>query len=68
MTQPRHLYFTLSLVSDSEENTALGFQDYQPLNVKDALAYLDQVQAKFNHQPNIYNDFLQVMKEFKSQA
>jgi paired amphipathic helix protein Sin3a len=68
MTQPRHLYFTLSLVNDSEENTALGLQDYQPLNVKDALAYLDQVQAKFNHQPNIYNDFLQVMKEFKSQT
>ncbi|KAI8889077.1 hypothetical protein K501DRAFT_329437 [Backusella circina FSU 941] len=56
------------LPSDAEENTGFGIQDYRPLNVKDALAYLDQVQAKFSHQPNIYNDFLQVMKEFKSQT
>jgi paired amphipathic helix protein Sin3a len=41
---------------------------YRPLNVKDALTYLDQVKVKFADQPEVYNRFLDIMKEFKSQA
>ena len=41
---------------------------YQPLNVKDALSYLDQVKLQFAEQPDVYNKFLDIMKDFKSQA
>lgn len=40
---------------------------FQRLKVEDALSYLDQVKFKFNTQPQVYNDFLDIMKEFKSQ-
>jgi hypothetical protein len=43
-------------------------QHYKPLNVKDALSYLDQVKQKFSDQPEVYNRFLDIMKEFKSQT
>jgi len=43
-------------------------QNFQRLKVEDALSYLDQVKFKFNNQPQVYNDFLDIMKEFKSQA
>jgi len=35
--------------------------------VEDALSYLDQVKLQFGNQPQVYNDFLDIMKEFKSQ-
>jgi paired amphipathic helix protein Sin3a len=41
---------------------------YRPLNVKDALSYLDQVKVQFQSQPDVYNHFLDIMKDFKSQA
>ncbi|XP_023245695.1 paired amphipathic helix protein Sin3a isoform X2 [Copidosoma floridanum] len=41
---------------------------FQRLKVEDALSYLDQVKYKFNDQPQVYNDFLDIMKEFKSQS
>lgn len=41
--------------------------NYRPLNVKDALSYLDQVKEQFNDSPQVYNDFLDIMKDFKSQ-
>ncbi|XP_033330132.1 SIN3 transcription regulator family member A isoform X4 [Megalopta genalis] len=45
-----------------------GSQQFQRLKVEDALSYLDQVKYKFNDQPQVYNDFLDIMKEFKSQS
>ncbi|OUM59095.1 hypothetical protein PIROE2DRAFT_47375 [Piromyces sp. E2] len=42
--------------------------NYRQLNVKDALSYLDQVKEQFNDSPQVYNQFLDIMKEFKSQA
>jgi len=39
-----------------------------PLNVKDALSYLEMVKVKFSDQPDVYNQFLDIMKDFKSQA
>ncbi|KAL1132670.1 hypothetical protein AAG570_010622 [Ranatra chinensis] len=41
-------------------------QQFQRLKVEDALSYLDQVKYKFGNQPQVYNDFLDIMKEFKS--
>lgn len=40
----------------------------QRLKVEDALSYLDLVKFKFGDQPQVYNDFLDIMKEFKSQS
>merc|ERR1719414_710726 len=41
---------------------------FQRLKVEDALSYLDQVKFKFGNQPQVYNDFLDIMKEFKTQS
>ncbi|KAL1524465.1 hypothetical protein AB1Y20_019359 [Prymnesium parvum] len=43
-------------------------QPYRQLKVEDALAYLDKVKMKFDKQPHIYNQFLDIMKEFKAQS
>lgn len=45
-----------------------GQEKFQRLKVEDALSYLDQVKFKFGNQPQVYNDFLDIMKEFKSQS
>lgn len=37
------------------------------LNVKDALSYLDQVKVQFSESPGVYNQFLDIMKDFKTQ-
>lgn len=44
-----------------------GSSNFQRLKVEDALSYLDQVKFKFGNEPQVYNDFLDIMKEFKSQ-
>lgn len=40
----------------------------RPLNVSDALGYLDAVKVQFQDKPDVYNHFLDIMKDFKSQA
>ncbi|WAQ87726.1 hypothetical protein PtA15_8A632 [Puccinia triticina] len=40
---------------------------YRPLNVRDALSYLDQVKVQFQDFPGVYNKFLDIMKDFKTQ-
>ncbi|XP_063866236.1 paired amphipathic helix protein Sin3a-like isoform X2 [Scylla paramamosain] len=45
-----------------------GTGQFQRLKVEDALSYLDQVKLRFGKQPQVYNDFLDIMKEFKSQS
>lgn len=42
--------------------------NFQRLKVEDALSYLDLVKFKFGNKPQVYNDFLDIMKEFKSQS
>ena len=37
------------------------------MNVSDALNYLDAVKQKFQDQPDVYNHFLDIMKEFKNE-
>jgi paired amphipathic helix protein Sin3a len=39
----------------------------RPLNVTDALSYLDAVKNQFQERPEVYNKFLDIMKDFKSQ-
>jgi paired amphipathic helix protein Sin3a len=48
---------------DPQNHTPLD----RPLNVTDALSYLDAVKVQFQDQPDVYNKFLDIMKEFKSQ-
>jgi paired amphipathic helix protein Sin3a len=38
------------------------------LNVTDALSYLDAVKVQFHEKPEVYNRFLDIMKDFKSQV
>lgn len=38
------------------------------LNVADALSYLELVKVKFENRPDVYNSFLDIMKDFKSQV
>ena len=42
-------------------------QGQQPI-LNDALTYLDQVKVRFQEQPDVYNKFLDIMKDFKSQS
>ena len=40
----------------------------RPLNVADALSYLDAVKVQFQDKPDVYNHFLDIMKDFKSEV
>ncbi|KAL4269176.1 Transcriptional regulatory protein Sin3-like protein [Pleurotus pulmonarius] len=40
----------------------------RPLDVTDALSYLDAVKVQFQEKPDVYNRFLDIMKDFKSQV
>lgn len=44
-----------------------GQAGQQPI-LNDALSYLDQVKVQFADQPDVYNQFLDIMKDFKSGA
>ncbi|EGD81011.1 hypothetical protein PTSG_10955 [Salpingoeca rosetta] len=44
-----------------------AFGGHRRLKVEDALTYLDRVKAHFGSQPTVYNSFLNIMKDFKSQ-
>ena len=39
-----------------------------PLSVMDALSYLDAVKKRFEGRPDVYNGFLDIMKDFKGQV
>jgi len=44
-----------------------GSGGMRELRVEDALVYLDDVKREFGDRPKIYNEFLEIMKNFKSQ-
>jgi hypothetical protein len=49
--------------------TALAAESVErPLNVTDALSYLDAVKIQFTDRPDVYNHFLDIMKDFKSEV
>ncbi|EIE76470.1 hypothetical protein RO3G_01174 [Rhizopus delemar RA 99-880] len=54
--------------SQPQPATESSQNGYRPLNVRDALTYLDQVKIRFSDKPDVYNQFLDIMKDFKSQA
>eukprot|EP00794_Sanderia_malayensis_P006513 gene6513-7257_t len=56
------------LSQSSAASQVTGQQHFQRLKVEDALSYLDQVKLQFGSQPHVYNEFLDIMKEFKSQT
>ena len=37
------------------------------LNIMDALNFIDVVKAQFPHRPDVYNSFLDIMKDFQYQ-
>lgn len=57
-----------SIVQKGIPNRSTATNVYRPLNVKDALSYLDQVKIQFYNQADVYNNFLDIMKDFKSQT
>lgn len=59
---------TMTSVAPGAPPGSTGQEKFQRLKVEDALSYLDQVKYKFGNQPQVYNDFLDIMKEFKSQS
>lgn len=59
--------------ADDEQNQAhkmllLRGTDADAHLKQDALSYLDQVKVQFSEQPDVYNRFLDIMKDFKSQT
>jgi histone deacetylase complex regulatory component SIN3 len=58
--------FLKSILSDrSPKESCLC--NMRELRVEDALLYLDQVKVEFGDRPHIYNEFLDIMKTFKTQ-
>ncbi|KAJ8947934.1 hypothetical protein NQ314_008527 [Rhamnusium bicolor] len=55
-------------LSESPQQQQSPSSNFQRLKVEDALSYLDLVKYKFGSKPQVYNDFLDIMKEFKSQS
>jgi paired amphipathic helix protein Sin3a len=58
----------INVTSPAGAAASIQPQNFPRLKVEDALSYLDQVKYKFGNQPQVYNDFLDIMKEFKSQS
>ncbi|KAI8986626.1 hypothetical protein BD414DRAFT_522337 [Trametes punicea] len=54
-------------MSTASEYSSAQAGPERPLNVSDALSYLDQVKMQFAERPDVYNKFLDIMKDFKSQ-
>ena len=63
-----HRYFTFQPPLPTVVQGQQQQQQFQRLKVEDALSYLDQVKLQFGNLPQVYNDFLDIMKEFKSQT
>lgn len=49
--------------SQQVSSTGGSTQRQRRLQVDDALSYLEQVRQQFSSQPDVYNDFLEVMKQ-----
>ncbi|EER28429.1 Paired amphipathic helix repeat family protein [Coccidioides posadasii C735 delta SOWgp] len=65
--QSQSLLFGGNAPSQIPGSVAALAQGQQPI-LNDALSYLDQVKVRFVEHPDVYNRFLDIMKDFKSQA
>ena len=45
-----------------QQQPPTGFPSFKRLKLEDAFSFLDQVKLTFEHQPQVYNDFLDIMK------
>jgi paired amphipathic helix protein Sin3a len=54
--------------SNSNLAASSATNQFYRLKVEDALSYLDQVKFQFEKTPEVYDQFLEIMKEFKSQS
>ena len=61
------LFFLMVMKLCSTSNTMVGGGSAQKLTTNDALAYLKAVKDKFQDQRGKYDEYLEVMKNFKSQ-
>ena len=57
---------TTNSSKNNNSNVGLGTPIMRELKVEDALNYLDQVKFAFGDRPTIYNEFLEIMKNFKA--
>jgi paired amphipathic helix protein Sin3a len=58
----------LAMLSQTATAPMMADGAARPLNVTDALTYLDLVKNRFRERPEVYNQFLDIMKEFKGQT
>ena len=65
--QQQHLLHLTAAAAPQQVNGVATLNQQQPI-LNDALSYLDQVKVQFQDQPDVYNRFLDIMKDFKSQA
>ena len=59
---------TAAGATDAAAAPTAGAVDQRQLKVEDALQYLDRVKSKFAKTPHIYNEFLGIMRQFKSRT
>tara|TARA_R110002050_G_scaffold141628_1_gene266806 strand:- start:3643 stop:3996 length:354 start_codon:yes stop_codon:yes gene_type:complete len=50
-----------------EQQQPVNFGRQQQVKFENALDFLDQVKLQFSRQPIVYNQFLEIMKDFKTQ-
>ncbi|CAF1317350.1 unnamed protein product [Adineta ricciae] len=70
-SSPVNLFTNFSGGNFQANNTSTSSQGQltsSRLKVEDALSYLDKVKNQFAGEPQVYNQFLDIMKEFKSQS
>ena len=67
---PAHGHIPLGIPGESviPDVNRQGGPGERTLNVSDALTYLDEVKIQFADKPDVYNHFLDIMKDFKSQV
>ncbi len=65
---PRLLQMSTLMDMNTLNSPHLSAEAGRPLNVSDALSYLDDVKNQFQDNPDVYNQFLDIMKDFKSQV
>ncbi|KAF2100142.1 hypothetical protein NA57DRAFT_17396, partial [Rhizodiscina lignyota] len=66
-TLPAASFASSTAATVQQSQAAMVGQGQQPI-LNDALSYLDQVKVQFAERPDVYNKFLDIMKDFKSGA
>ena len=59
-------YMGVERVAHEDRSMVRSIADQATLNVRDALLYLDQVKVQFTDHPDVYNRFLDIMKDVRA--